>query len=176
MHYYQFNIGDYTSHTKGLSLLEDLAYRRLIDEYYLSEGPFAVESHVLARKIGMKDHVEEVDYILSNFFKPTIDGWIHKRADKEIQKYKDFAEAGKKGASKRWGGHSLPIAPLWGGDSPPNPTPLANNNQEPITINQTLRLKQTLFPRLIHLTVFQMKSGKAFLNNANCQRPPSPRP
>jgi len=35
MHYYQFNIGDYASHTRHLSDLEDLAYRRLLDAYYL---------------------------------------------------------------------------------------------------------------------------------------------
>ncbi|NDH69342.1 MAG: DUF1376 domain-containing protein, partial [Gammaproteobacteria bacterium] len=33
MHYYQFHIGDYKSHTHHLSLLEDLAYRRLLDFY-----------------------------------------------------------------------------------------------------------------------------------------------
>jgi len=40
MHYFNFNIGDYASHTRHLSLMEDLAYRRLIDAYYLAEKPF----------------------------------------------------------------------------------------------------------------------------------------
>jgi len=31
MHYYQFNIGDYSSHTRHLSLIEDAIYRRLLD-------------------------------------------------------------------------------------------------------------------------------------------------
>jgi uncharacterized protein YdaU (DUF1376 family) len=37
MHYYQFNIGDYQSHTAHLTDMEDLAYRRLLDWYYLHE-------------------------------------------------------------------------------------------------------------------------------------------
>ena len=38
MHYFQFNIGDYASHTRHLTLMEDLAYRRLLDLYYMREG------------------------------------------------------------------------------------------------------------------------------------------
>ncbi|MCP4984979.1 MAG: YdaU family protein, partial [Colwellia sp.] len=39
MHYYQFNIGDYTSHTSHLDPLEDIAYRRMLDWVYLHESP-----------------------------------------------------------------------------------------------------------------------------------------
>ena len=39
MHYYSFNIGDYASHTRHLTAIEDLAYRRLLDLYYLHEQP-----------------------------------------------------------------------------------------------------------------------------------------
>ena len=40
MHFYSFNIGDYASHTRHLTPMEDLAYRRLLDIYYLHEQPF----------------------------------------------------------------------------------------------------------------------------------------
>ncbi len=39
MNYYPFHLGDYAAHTKHLGLLEDLAYRRMIDLYYTTEKP-----------------------------------------------------------------------------------------------------------------------------------------
>ncbi len=89
MHYYTFNIGDYASHTKGLSLLEDLAYRRLLDEYYLAERPLNGCSTNVARMIGMRGHEAEVDYVLRSFFTQDDEGcWTNHRADKEIQHFK----------------------------------------------------------------------------------------
>jgi uncharacterized protein YdaU (DUF1376 family) len=129
MHYYQFHIGDYKSHTHHLSLIEDLAYRRLLDHYYLHEAP--IKQRDIARQIGMRDHEQEVLTVLDEFFISAEDGFIHPRADAEIAKFKEFAEAGKRGAAKRWakGGDGEAI-------SPPNPTPIATINHKPITNNQ----------------------------------------
>jgi uncharacterized protein YdaU (DUF1376 family) len=129
MHYYQFHIGDYKSHTHHLSLIEDLAYRRLLDHYYLHEAP--IKQRDIARQIGMRDHEQEVLTVLDEFFISAEDGFIHPRADAEIAKFKEFAEAGKRGAAKRWakGGDG-------GAISPPNPTPIATINHKPITNNQ----------------------------------------
>ena len=68
MHYYQFNIGDYHSHTSYLSLLEDLAYRRILDLYYLNESPLPNDPKQVARLIGMRDNIEEVTQVLADFF------------------------------------------------------------------------------------------------------------
>jgi uncharacterized protein YdaU (DUF1376 family) len=129
MHYYQFHIGDYKSHTHHLSLIEDLAYRRLLDHYYLHEAP--IKQRDIARQIGMRDHEQEVLTVLDEFFISAEDGFIHPRADAEIAKFKEFAEAGKRGAAKRWSK---------GGDgeanSPPNAPPIATINHKPITNNQ----------------------------------------
>jgi len=57
MHYFQFNIGDYASHTRHLSLLEDLAYRRLLDLYYLKDGELFGDEADVARQIGMREHI-----------------------------------------------------------------------------------------------------------------------
>jgi uncharacterized protein YdaU (DUF1376 family) len=129
MHYYQFHIGDYKSHTHHLSLIEDLAYRRLLDHYYLHEAP--IKQRDIARQIGMRDHEQEVLTVLDEFFISAEDGFIHPRADAEIAKFKEFAEAGKRGAAKRWakGGDGEAI-------SPPNATPIATINHKPITNNQ----------------------------------------
>jgi uncharacterized protein YdaU (DUF1376 family) len=128
MHYYQFHIGDYKSHTHHLSLMEDLAYRRLLDFYFLHEQP--IKHRDIARQIGMREHEEDVMTVLNEFFISTEDGFVSPRADKEIKQYKEFAEAGKRGAAKRWG-----TPPNGEATSPPNATPIATINQEPITTN-----------------------------------------
>lgn len=105
MHYYQFNIGDYASHTKGLSLHEDLAYRRMMDEYYLHEQALNGCSTDVARCIGMREQQQEVDYILQRFFKNEDGKWTHKRIQREINEYhcgkESKSKAGKASAEAR---------------------------------------------------------------------------
>lgn len=129
MHYYQFHIGDYMSHTRHLSLMEDLAYRRLLDFYFLHEQP--IKHRDIARQIGMREHEQDVLTVLNEFFLSTEDGFVSPRADKEIKQYKEFSEAGKRGAAKRWG-----TPPHGEANSPPNAPPIATNNHKPITNNQ----------------------------------------
>ena len=43
MIWYKFHLGDYITHTLHLSDAEDLAYRRLLDLYYMSEAPIPLE-------------------------------------------------------------------------------------------------------------------------------------
>ena len=139
MHYYQFHIGDYKSHTHHLSLLEDLAYRRLLDFYFLHEKP--IKHRDVARQIGMREHEEDVMTVLNEFFISTEDGFVSPRADKEIKQYKEFAEAGKRGAAKRW---SKP--PYEEAISPPNATPIATINHKPITTNHKERATSVACP------------------------------
>ena len=108
--------------------MEDLAYRRLLDFYFLHEQP--IKHRDIARQIGMREHEEDVMTVLNEFFISTADGFVSPRADKEIKQYKEFAEAGKRGAAKRWG-----TPPNGEAISPPNATPIATNNHKPITIN-----------------------------------------
>ena len=126
MHYFNFHIGDYKSHTSHLSIIEDIAFRRLLDYYYLHEKP--IKQRDIARQIGMREHEQDVLTVLNEFFLSTDDGFVNPRADKEIAKFKEFAEAGKRGAAKRWGTNGE-------ANSHPNPTLIATKNQEPITIN-----------------------------------------
>jgi uncharacterized protein YdaU (DUF1376 family) len=116
------------SHTRHLSLYEDLAYRRLLDFYFLHEQP--IKHRDVARQIGMRDHEEDVLTVLNEFFLSTPEGFVNPRADKEIQQYKEYSEAGKRGAAKRW---SKP--PHGEANSPPNATPIATINHKPITTN-----------------------------------------
>jgi len=105
MHYYSFNIGDYASHTQRLSLLEDLAYRRMLDAYYLGERPLNGCTADVAREIGMLDHMEAVQYVLDKFFKRTETGFSNVRCDEEIAHYHDkqskASNAGRASAQRR---------------------------------------------------------------------------
>ena len=84
MHFYQFHIGDYKSHTHHLSPMEDLAFRRLLDHYYLHEAP--IKQRDIARQIGMRDNEQEVLTVLNEFFVSTDKGFVNPRADEEIAK------------------------------------------------------------------------------------------
>jgi uncharacterized protein YdaU (DUF1376 family) len=128
MHYYSFHIGDYMSHTRHLSLMEDLAFRRILDFYYLHEQP--IKQRDIARQIGMREYEQDVLTVLNEFFVSTDEGFVNPRADKEIENFKAMSEGGKRGAAKRWGK---------GGDAPPITTPkappIATINHEPVTSN-----------------------------------------
>jgi uncharacterized protein YdaU (DUF1376 family) len=138
MHYYQFNIGDYASHTRHLSIIEDIAYRRLLDLYYLHERPLGDCSTNVARLIGMSQYSEEVDTVLIEFFEHIDGGFINSRADKEIAHYHSKIEqasrAGKASAERRSIGGSTGVQP--------------NIKQETITINQEPKVKTQRGSRL----------------------------
>lgn len=102
MHYYQFNIGDYQSHTAHLSEMEDLAYRRLLDWYYLHECPIPLDLNEIARQIRMRSHSDSIAIVLQEYFERTTDGWIHHRADKEIEKTGDKSQKASASAKARW--------------------------------------------------------------------------
>ena len=102
MHYYQFNIGDYNSHTMHLSEIEDLTYRRLLDWYYLHESPIPTDLNEVARQIRMRSHSDCIATVLQEFFECTADGWIHHRANKEIEKVGDKSQKASASAKARW--------------------------------------------------------------------------
>lgn len=102
MNFYPFHIGDYAAHTQRLSLMEDLAYRRLLDLYYLSEGPLAGDARAVAREIGMLDHLDAVVYVLGRYFEARDGAWHNARCDAEIDKYRRMKEGGRAAVERRW--------------------------------------------------------------------------
>ncbi len=102
MHYYQFNIGDYTSHTSHLDPLEDIAYRRMLDWVYLHESPLPLNVKQISKYIRMRDECERIDSVLSEFFYETDYGYAQKKAEKEIEKFRDKSEKAKKAIAARW--------------------------------------------------------------------------
>jgi uncharacterized protein YdaU (DUF1376 family) len=89
MNYYPFNVGDYAAHTAHLEPMEDLAYRRLLDLYYLSEKPLPSDVQVTAKLIRMRSCAGDVESVLNEFFTLTDDGWRHARCDSEICRMQD---------------------------------------------------------------------------------------
>lgn len=100
MHYYSFNIGDYTKKTAHLTNEEDLTYRRLLDHYYGCENPIPIDTPMVARKTRCSPDL--VARVLEEFFTLEVDGWHNKRVDEEIEKYRLTSKQAKKAAHARW--------------------------------------------------------------------------
>ena len=135
MNYYSHHIGDYTTDTAHLSLLEDGAYRRLMDRYYTTEAPLSNDEAGLFRLVRARSDEEKdaVRIVLQEFFQATDAGWVHKRCDAEIAAFKDKSMKAADAANKRWNkGGSTDAMPTHSGG---NADALPTNNQEPITNN-----------------------------------------
>jgi uncharacterized protein YdaU (DUF1376 family) len=83
--WYKFHLGDYITHTLHLSDAEDLAYRRLLDLYYMSEKEIPLNTEEVARKIRLDLDITES--VLDEFFEMTETGYRNNRCDAEIAKY-----------------------------------------------------------------------------------------
>jgi len=97
--WYKFHLGDYITHTTHLSDAEDLAYRRLLDLYYISEKQIPLNTESVSRKIRID--LDIVETVLEEFFERTDEGYFNSRCDAEIARYNKQVETnrslGKKG-------------------------------------------------------------------------------
>jgi uncharacterized protein YdaU (DUF1376 family) len=128
MHYYQFHIGDYISHTFHLTAEEDLAYRRLLDMYYDTEQPIPNNIPLVSRRLRMGSDV--VQSVLNEFFTLTDEGYKNHRADLEIREYQAFID--KQRNNGKLGGRPKKT------QRKPTANPNESQkkpNQQPLTIN-----------------------------------------
>jgi uncharacterized protein YdaU (DUF1376 family) len=102
MHYYQFNIGDYQSHTAHLTDLEDLAYRRMLDWCYLHEKPLPIDPEEIARLVRMRTHSDCIAIVLQEYFKKAENGWISLRVMEEIARVGVKSDKATESAKARW--------------------------------------------------------------------------
>ena len=102
MHYYQFHIGDYQSDTRHLELMEDLAYRRMLDLYYKTENPLPTDVEEIARLIGMRSHSDCIEIVLKDFFERTDEGWKNNKADEVLSATYSKSEKARRSAKARW--------------------------------------------------------------------------
>jgi len=129
--WYKFHLGDYITHTTHLSDAEDLAYRRLLDLYYMSEAPIPLDTAVVARKIRLDLDITES--VLSEFFEITEEGYQNTRCDAEIAKYQHQV-ATNRSLGKR-GGRPKKTEPET--ESKPNTNPKKIKNKNINTLSAT---------------------------------------
>lgn len=137
MHYYQFNIGDYKAHTEHLELMEDLAFRRMMDWCYLHEKPLPLEIKEIERLIRMRTHSESIAYVLETYFERTDQGYVNARINREVAKYQEKSDKAKKSAEARWKNKKNANALQTESESNAKHKPITNN-QEPI--NKDLKI------------------------------------
>ena len=146
MHYYSFNIGDYASHTSRLTPIEDIAYRRMLDLYYLNEQPLKGCEKDVAREIGLMEYLDSVEYVLSKFFVKEENVFRQKRIDVELKKYasnaKNKSKAGKASAKARQAKASKVVTGVEQVLNTSSTDEQLNNNHKPITNNQETVLKE----------------------------------
>ena len=135
LHYYQFHINDYRGATSHLSNEEDLAYRRLIEMYYDTEQPIPLDLSFVSRRIRIEPDI--ILAVLEDFFQQSDEGWVNKRAEREIQSYHAFidkqASNGRRGGRPKKTQAFLTANP---GQTQTEPKKSLTTNHEPITTNQ----------------------------------------
>lgn len=153
MHYYQFNIGDYHTHTLHLNEMEDLAYRRMLDWCYLHEKELPLDYEQIARLIRMRSHTDCIAVVVQEFFTRHNDGWISDRVLQEIEHYKAKVEqaskAGKASAERRANGSPTGVQPT------NNQQPITNN-QQPLDLDAIASLAEEGLPPCPHKEIIQL--------------------
>ena len=100
MHYYKFNIPDWSLHTAHLSLAEEAVYFRLINHYYDTEKPIPEETQSVIRRLRLGNESDTVRLILDEFFVLKNNNWHHKRCDEEIKEFKKKAKTNQANGAK----------------------------------------------------------------------------
>ena len=127
MNFYPFHIGDYMSHTAHLEPMEDLAYRRMIDLYFVREACLPLEIADVAKLIRMRGELEAVKAVLLEFFTETPEGWVNSRCDYEISEAQSKRMKAQASAAKRWESEGNANAkPSHTEGNAPNPNPNPN--------------------------------------------------
>jgi len=146
MHYYSHHIDSYTSATRHLTPMEDLAYRRMLEVYYRDEGPLQGDAAAVARRVGLREFVESVAVVLAEFFTETEAGWRQQRCEEELANYRHVVErnranGGLGGRPKKPTGFPVGSQSVPSGNplvtqskptgNPPNPNPTPNPTPTP---------------------------------------------
>lgn len=104
MNYYEKHIGDYIRDTVSLTMLEDGAYNRLMDQYYQTERPLPLDKKMVYRLARANSTAERkaVDFVVDTFFTLTDSGYVQKRIDIEIGRYQEKQRKAQASANARW--------------------------------------------------------------------------
>ena len=107
MNYYEHHLGDFKKDAAHLTMIQEGAYRRLLDAYYIRESPLPGDpDEFIYQLAGAHSKAERaaVDFVVGQFFKfdPSIRAHRHKRCDQEIARFKAKSESAKASANARW--------------------------------------------------------------------------
>lgn len=160
MNHYPHHIGDYLKGTAHLTMLEDGAYRRLIDLYYLREGPLPADKRQVYRLARATSTAEKkaIDTVLEEFFVVAPDGFFHNRCNEEIEKYQlvgEDAEAKKENEKERQRRHrqrrkelfealrSYDVVPPWDAKTTDLEALLSQHQERPVTRDSNVPATRT---------------------------------
>jgi uncharacterized protein YdaU (DUF1376 family) len=145
MNNYPHHIGDFLRDTVGLSMTEECVYRRLLDQYYAREGPLPLELPELCRLARAMTPTEKraVAYVVGRFFEKTSDGVTQKRADAELQKFRERSEKARESIAHRW--HPDTNVLRSNAERNTSQKPVASN-QKPVASTQALNPKVKTLP------------------------------
>lgn len=132
VNYYPFHIGDYAKDTRHLSIIEDGAYRRLLDLYYTTEKPLPLPVDNLCMLVGAKTAAEKkaVGKVLGLFF--VFGGpqeMVHKRCEREISRAKEKSGKAAASAGMRWQSRRIANALPEQSEGNASQEPIANKHQ-----------------------------------------------
>lgn len=102
--WYAFYPKDYEQKTAHLTFVQDCAYRRLLDHYYMSGKPLPANAEHLHRMCRAFADTEQaaIDFILTNFFLKTKRGFVQSRVKDELAKAESLSETRRKAAKSRY--------------------------------------------------------------------------
>lgn len=132
MHYFEYNIKDYRADAFQLTLIQHGAYKQLIDQYYLNESPLSLDLEVLFYDLLIRgdDEKKAIVFILEKFFDKTEGGYVHKRCEAVIEKYKAKSNQSRNAINTRWAKERAKDTDVL------RESYDRNTNQEPLTINK----------------------------------------
>ena len=104
MNFWNRHIGDIIRDTVSLTMLEDGAYTRLLDQYYQTERPLPLDRKMIYRLARANSSPERkaCDFVIETFFSQEADGYHQKRCDFEIAAYQKKQRMAQASANARW--------------------------------------------------------------------------
>lgn len=101
---YSFPVQEFLATTGHLSAMEELAYRRLLDLYFLQEGPISPDLESVARRIRMEPSV--VGKVVHEFFVKGETGWNLTWAEQVLDTYRRKRDVARSNGKAHKGGSS----------------------------------------------------------------------
>jgi uncharacterized protein YdaU (DUF1376 family) len=127
MHYYSFNIPDWTVATAHLSLEEQAVYFRLVNHYYDTEQPIPLETQSVIRRLRLTSHEKVLESVLAEFFTKTEKGFVNSRCERELKEYRKLVKKNRENGAK--GGRPKKNKDLPAGEEKPTGNPLGTQSQ-----------------------------------------------